>query len=826
MNRTITVNVVKEFARQDSQNGGIQGSGNVDHLRLRFSEDWDGYAKTCVFWDANGENPVKVIVGADKLEDVTKDPRTYIIDIPPEPLAVEGTYTVVIDGYLDGKRGRSETIRLKSNGAQIADDAGEPADPTPSQAEQLQQEIEKIIPNMQAVATEAKSWAVGGTGSRDGEDTDNAKYYAQQSEKSAQESAQGLENISQQVEAAKGYAESAKTESLHAANHAQNAAESERNALESAKSAKESESNAKEAEQLSEEARQAIENMTASAVSVGTDAEPYVKKTSSGGVVNLEFGLRDGKDGKPGPPGYTVPADGLYAFHIDKNGDLIITYTGDEVPPFSIDENGDLIYTLAGNEVNIGHVADIGAQEAAIEAKEAAIQAEAQAQSAADAAQQAGQAKTAAEAAAGSAEQSAANADRAAQEAQQAAQDAQNIIDDTKAQSSKTWSSLTIVDRLAPAFEVSGPVVTCNPVEGYPLHVVSQIVPVQEGEGDPSPDNVRPIKGWDGVNLYHSGKNLFNILGDVNRDYYGKPTPGYNLVDDGILTANTNSDATHLKGQIIPVKKGIPVIITYDLLDIGTGLSGYVAVYELGIPKAQKSSQSMPGEQISMTYTPETDVILLGFGTRSGVGAKYKNISLTFQSEGNEYEPYRGKTINLPFGQTVYGGTLDWTTGVLTLDWNAVEFTGEEDWRIAGDTFYLHSGVTPAFSYSNSNGYGNIYPYITDYLNGYGISVGTTGSLYVGASITRDVFNLDISSWKASLVDFKSKGIPVTLVYKVKDVINPIQLTSQEILALSGTNTLYTDTGDTSVSGRADPSAVIQQLAARIAALEGAATQI
>lgn len=360
MNRTITVSVVKEFARQDSQNGGIQGSGNVDHLRLRFSEDWDGYAKTCVFWDANGENPVKVIVGADKLEDVTKDPRTYIIDIPPEPLAVEGTYTVVIDGYLDGKRGRSETIRLKSNGAQIADDAGEPADPTPSQAEQLQQEIEKIIPNIQVVATEAKSWAVGGTGSRDGEDTDNAKYYAQQSEKSAQESAQGLENISQQVEVARGYAESAKTESLHAANHAQNAAESERIALESAKSAKESESNAKEAEQLSaesaqqsEDARQAIENMTASAVSVGPDAEPYVKKTSSGGVVNLEFGLRDGE---PGPPGYTVPADGLYAFHIDKNGDLIITYTGDEVPPFSIDENGDLIYTLAGNEVNIGHV--------------------------------------------------------------------------------------------------------------------------------------------------------------------------------------------------------------------------------------------------------------------------------------------------------------------------------------------------------------------------------------------------------------------------------------------------------------------------------------
>lgn len=380
MNRTITVDVVKEFARQDSQNGGIQGSGNVDHLRLRFSKDWDGYAKTCVFWDANGENPVKVIVGADKMEDVTKDPRTYIIDIPPEPLAVEGTYTVVIDGYLDGKRGRSETIRLKSNGAQITDDAGEPADPTPSQAEQLQQEIEKIIPNMQAVAIEAKSWAVGGTGSRDGEDTDNSKYYAQQSEESAQKSEQSAEEASQQAEEAKNWANAAEIEADHAArsqiisaNYSieseksaqrseQSAEEAEQSALKSAQSsdrALESAENAEASAQKSEEAKQAIENMTVSAISVGPNADPYVNKTNSGGVVNLEFGLRDGRDGRdgdPGPPGYTVTADGLYAFHIDDNGDLIITYTGDKAPPFSIDENGDLIYTLEGNEVNIGHV--------------------------------------------------------------------------------------------------------------------------------------------------------------------------------------------------------------------------------------------------------------------------------------------------------------------------------------------------------------------------------------------------------------------------------------------------------------------------------------
>ena len=62
----------------------------------------------------------------------------------------------------------------------------------------------------------------------------------------------------------------------------------------------------------------------------------------------------------------------------------------------------------------------------------------------------------------------------------------------------------------------------------------------------------------------------------------------------------------------------------------------------------------------------------------------------------------------------------------------------------------------------------------------------------------------------------------VQIVYPAQEPVT-IQLTPQEILALSGTNTIYTDTGDTTVSGRADPNTIIQQLAARIAALEGQA---
>ena len=53
-----------------------------------------------------------------------------------------------------------------------------------------------------------------------------------------------------------------------------------------------------------------------------------------------------------------------------------------------------------------------------------------------------------------------------------------------------------------------------------------------------------------------------------------------------------------------------------------------------------------------------------------------------------------------------------------------------------------------------------------------------------------------------------------------------IQLAPQQIAALTGINTLYTDSGDTAVSGRADPVWLTQSLMERIAALESAATNI
>lgn len=77
-------------------------------------------------------------------------------------------------------------------------------------------------------------------------------------------------------------------------------------------------------------------------------------------------------------------------------------------------------------------------------------------------------------------------------------------IDDTAVSSAETWSSRKIIDTLCPEFSVSGNPVTCTPVEGYPLSAVVTLKPKQAGSGDPSPENVRPISGYDSVRVTQS----------------------------------------------------------------------------------------------------------------------------------------------------------------------------------------------------------------------------------------------------------------------------------------------------------------------------------
>ena len=82
-----------------------------------------------------------------------------------------------------------------------------------------------------------------------------------------------------------------------------------------------------------------------------------------------------------------------------------------------------------------------------------------------------------------------------------------------------------------------------------------------------------------------------------------------------------------------------------------------------------------------------------------------------------------------------------------------------------------------------------------------------------------------IDEWKSYLSAQHAAGTPVQVCYKLATPTT-IQLTEHQISALSGVNTLYTDAGTLTVTGREDPRYTIVTLTDRIAALESAAAGV
>ena len=159
MDRIIEVKVGGNYLSKDNKNAGVKGEANVTKLRITFDEGWKEYAKTVTFWDALGANPVKIVLTKDLWENKTEDTGIYIVPVPAEPMAVAGMLTFVIDGYIDGKRQRSIADELVVKDAPVT--AGDPVDPTPTQAEQLQVQIEGIkntIQNATKARDEAKTY--------------------------------------------------------------------------------------------------------------------------------------------------------------------------------------------------------------------------------------------------------------------------------------------------------------------------------------------------------------------------------------------------------------------------------------------------------------------------------------------------------------------------------------------------------------------------------------------------------------------------------------------------------------------------------------------
>ena len=387
------------------------------------------------------------------------------------------------------------------------------------------------------------------------------------------------------------------------------------------------------------------------------------------------------------------------------------------------------------------------------------------------------------------------------------------ISPDDAAVDGKPWTSKQIIDALCPPLEASGNPVTCTPVAGYPLGVKASWGPRQSGEGDPSPDNIRPITGLDEVTVALSGMNLldYNATSVVSYASYGLQTEKvgdnsfrvYGTSDYSASNASFNivsNSQTCLRGKgytihVLPISGCENIIRAYGLR---AESEPYIALF-VNITSGQSYDM-----RFRLMITPDNVV-------------------------PQEYVPFFGTTATLSLPSTVYGGEVDVATGQGQETYAVVELDGTENIAMSQIQGYNRFSIIEAVpgiisvTGANLNMVCSHYAVTSDPIYSNAKNNAMAGYASTTTIFIRDDAQASVGEYKAYLAAQAAAGTPVTIVYKLATP-QPIQATgSQSLPAISGENVLITNADSLTVTGRADPVATVQALADRVAALEQAA---
>ena len=160
MQKIISCKVTDEYVQGTGAVVGAVGSHNDAALELSFSEIWDGTTKRIVWYDALGQNPTLTILTVDLL--VPGEAEVYRVPIPAEAKAVAGNLMMTIRGVVIGSDGKEEKAVVSATATFVVldsvwdDNASESKDITPSQAEQLQAEVDSIKMDISATIESVK----------------------------------------------------------------------------------------------------------------------------------------------------------------------------------------------------------------------------------------------------------------------------------------------------------------------------------------------------------------------------------------------------------------------------------------------------------------------------------------------------------------------------------------------------------------------------------------------------------------------------------------------------------------------------------------------
>ena len=328
--------------------------------------------------------------------------------------------------------------------------------------------------------------------------------------------------------------------------------------------------------------------------------------------------------------------------------------------------------------------------------------------------------------------------------------------------------------------------------DGVPVKSLTvDIEPVQSGSGDPSPTNIRPISGRTSAVVTRAGVNVWNEeweAGDISSS-----------------TGENVSSTTNIRSKnYIPIS---PNTEYYDVCKSFSNADIRSRFYDADKNYIGFREKDGSGVQLNDVFTTPENAYYLRFAMQSGYGTTYKNdISINYPSTDHDYHAYDGQTVTIDLDGTRYGGTLDVTTGKMTVDRGYYTDDGTGAWQYledgASSRYYLGSAVSGAKN-ASTNGKSN-YGNLVSSFNQNGIFVGSNGRINICGTV-KDAF-ASVDALKSALA-----SNPIQIAYELAEPFE-VTLTPQEVKTLLGTNNIWADAGDVEVEYRADTKLYIQKV--------------
>ena len=361
----------------------------------------------------------------------------------------------------------------------------------------------------------------------------------------------------------------------------------------------------------------------------------------------------------------------------------------------------------------------------------------------------------------------------------------------------------------------SGAVATFNTALAMPLASCNIAVNAwQEGSGDPSPDNDRPIHGFSEVNATRAGKNLLKVDGrtyaEPSNIYFSNTTPRtfeansycycliytnyyaraqFSSLEDIVVSGSSISAKTTQSGAYqticLPVED-LKIGATYKLSASLTNCELYASFY-----KADGTYISGVNASSAFTIPNETKYTVLIFRAIEVGVFSASNIQLEVGSTATAYEPYVTPTIyTKALGETVYGGSYNSVSGIksktqVTVDLGSLNWVSSEGFHYA----IINNGI-----------YGTNLKAANAICDHYKIVRGqdfasTNNAFCYGLNNRPQLWVNDSNLNSLSESDFKTA---MSNIYVRYELATPIEtdIGATPIFTNIGNNTIFADTGD------------------------------